>query len=67
VVGPDLFITIAFCAEVALFGIAGGLLVWHEWRREAVEATADRRELALLRTGRVGYPASAAKPPTIAP
>jgi hypothetical protein len=59
-VQPDLFITIAFGAEAALVGIAGGLLVRHEWRHEAAEADADRRELArVANRARAGR----AKPP----
>ena len=62
------FITIAFCTEVALFAICGGLFVEHEWRRDAHRVDADPQELARLATrAPSGYPATAAKPPTIAP
>jgi hypothetical protein len=53
---PDVFITIAFCVEAALFAIAGGLFVRHEWRREALEACADQRALSRLsRSRRLGH------------
>jgi hypothetical protein len=51
---PDVFITIAFCAEVALFAIGGGLFVRREWRRHAIGVDADRRELARLAGRRRG-------------
>lgn len=49
---PDVFITIAFRAEVALFAIGGGLFVGHEWRREAVGVDAGRREPSRLSRSR---------------
>jgi hypothetical protein len=48
---PDVFIVIAFSTEVALFAIGGGLFVGREWRRQALGADADRRELARLASG----------------
>ena len=41
---PDVFITLALCAEVALFAICGGLFVGHEWHRDALAVGTDRRE-----------------------
>ena len=41
---PDVFITIALCAEVALVGIGGGLFVEHEWR-QTLGIDADQRQL----------------------
>jgi hypothetical protein len=34
-------ITIAFCREVFLFGLAGGLFVAHEFRKSRSQATAE--------------------------
>jgi hypothetical protein len=63
---PDVFITIAFCAEVALFAIGGGVFVWHEWRREALGFGADQQELSRLsRSRRLAH--ERIEGPTIAP
>ena len=45
---PDVFITIAFCAEAALFAIGGGLFFEHEWRRDALGIDAGQPELSGL-------------------
>jgi hypothetical protein len=37
----DVMITIAFCLEVFLFGLAGALFVAHEVRKSRSQATAD--------------------------
>jgi hypothetical protein len=37
----DVMITIAFCLEVFLFGLAGALFVAHEVRKSRLQATAD--------------------------
>jgi hypothetical protein len=49
---PDVFITIAFCAEAALFAIGGGLVFRHEWRREALRVDAAQREFSGLSRSR---------------
>ena len=45
---PDVFITIAFCAEAALLAIGSGLFFGHEWRREALGIDAGRRKPSRL-------------------
>jgi len=51
---PDVMITIAFCLEVFLFALAGGLFVAHEVRKSRSEATVEtgheRLEPAAMRT-----------------
>jgi hypothetical protein len=51
----DVMITIAFCLEVFLFALAGGLLVAHEVGKSRSEAAAEagraRLERAKMRTG----------------
>jgi hypothetical protein len=37
----DVMITIAFCVEVFLFGLAGALFVAHEVRKDRPQATAN--------------------------
>jgi hypothetical protein len=66
-VSPDVFITIAFCAEVSLVAVAGGLFIRHEWLDRMVGVEADRRERSRLAHLPADYPESAAKPPTMAP
>jgi hypothetical protein len=50
----DVMITIAFCLEVFLFALAGGLFVAHEVRKSRSEATVEtgrgRLEPAAMRT-----------------
>jgi hypothetical protein len=50
----DVMITIAFCLEVFLFALAGGLFVAHEVRKSrsegAVETGRERLESAAMRT-----------------
>lgn len=54
----DVMITIAFCLEVSLFALAGGLFVAHEVRksrsRDAVETGRERLEPAATRTRPTG-------------
>jgi hypothetical protein len=54
----DVMITIAFCLEVLLFALAGGLFVAHEVgktrSRGAVETGRERLELAATRTRPIG-------------
>ena len=51
---PDVMITIAFCLEVFLFALAGGLFVAHEIRKSRSEAAVEigrgRLESAAMRT-----------------
>jgi hypothetical protein len=48
---PDVMITIAFCLEVFLFALAGGLFVAHEVRKDRAEAGPASAKVSAAKAG----------------